>query len=55
MLPYDEAHRHTLEIRTKYDAELEFLIDFLEAPRGFWGHSIGLQQTHLSELREVQP
>ena len=43
MLPYDEALPYSLELRTKYDAPLEYLIDLLEAPRGFWGHSIGLR------------
>lgn len=41
MLPYDEAREVTVELRRKYDAALEHLIDALEAPRGFWGHSIG--------------
>ena len=28
-------------LRRTYDAQLEFLIDRLQAPRGFWGHRIG--------------
>lgn len=41
MLPYEEAREVTVELRRKYDAALEHLIDSLEAPRGFWGHAIG--------------
>lgn len=41
MLPYDHAYARSRELRRKYDAELEYLIDYLEAPRGFWGHEIG--------------
>lgn len=41
MLPYDEAFERSRLLRRKYDAELEYLIDYLEAPRGFWGHEIG--------------
>lgn len=38
----EDARAQTRELRSLYGAELEFLIDLLEAPRGFWGHSIGL-------------
>ncbi len=41
MQPYEIAQSRSRELRTKYDAELEYLIDLLEAPRGFWGHEIG--------------
>ena len=41
MLPYEEARAATVELRRKYDAAMERLIDDLEAPRGFWGHAIG--------------
>ncbi|MCP3975853.1 MAG: two pore domain potassium channel family protein [bacterium] len=41
MLPYEEARAATVELRRKYDARLEYLIDGLDAPRGFWGHAIG--------------
>ena len=27
--------------RRTFDAQLEFLIDRFDAPRGFWGHKIG--------------
>jgi len=50
MLPFDEARRVTVELRRKYDARLEFLIDALEAPRGFWGHAIG----HRAGQREAE-
>lgn len=38
----EEARAETLELRRLYDAKLEFLIDQLLAPRGFWGHQIGV-------------
>jgi len=41
MLPYDEARQVTVELRRKFDARMEHLIDTLEAPRGFWGHAVG--------------
>lgn len=41
LIPFDQARAETLELRRKYDAQLEYLIDYLMAPRGFWGHSIG--------------
>ena len=41
MIPPDEARERSIELRRGYDAQLEFLIDLLEAPRGFWGHHIG--------------
>ncbi len=50
MLPYEEAREVTVELRHKYDAALEHLIDALEAPRGFWGHSIG----HRAGQREAE-
>jgi hypothetical protein len=43
LLPYDEAIAHSRELRSNYVAELEYLIDTLEAPRGFWGHVVGHQ------------
>ena len=41
MLPFDEAFARSQAIRRTYDAQLEYLIDALDAPRGFWGHVIG--------------
>ncbi len=40
---YEEARDHLLTLRRSYDAQLEYMIDFLGAPRGFWGHVIGHQ------------
>ncbi len=40
---YEVARADTLELRRLYDAQLEYLIDALLAPRGFWGHKIGHQ------------
>jgi hypothetical protein len=41
MLPFDEAAERSVELRRSFDAQLEYLIDALEAPRGFWGHVVG--------------
>lgn len=38
----EEARAETLALRRLYDAKLEYLIDELLAPRGFWGHKIGI-------------
>ena len=43
MIPYDEAREHLQEMRRAFDAQMEFLIDVYQAPRGFWGHEIGHQ------------
>ena len=43
MRPYGEANEHARELRENYQAELEYMIDLLDAPRGFWGHEIGHQ------------
>lgn len=45
MLDYDEAMEHAMELRRTYDAQLERLIDVLQAPRGFSGHQIGHRHT----------
>ncbi|MFT7646177.1 MAG: hypothetical protein ACI8Y4_000911 [Candidatus Poriferisodalaceae bacterium] len=41
LLPIEEARANTLELRRRYVPALEWLIDELVAPRGFWGHRIG--------------
>ncbi len=48
MLDFDEAVEHAIALRRTYDAQLEFLIDRFDAPRGFWGHQIGHVHTHAS-------
>ena len=48
--PFDEALAATHELRRRYDAPLEFLIDTLEAPRGFWGHAIGHRSHAIDDL-----
>ena len=45
LLPYEDALEHSRTLRRQYDARLEFLIDNLDAPRGFWGHQVGLRLT----------
>lgn len=41
MLGFDEARSRSLTLRRAYAPQLEFMIDALDAPRGFWGHRIG--------------
>jgi hypothetical protein len=41
MVPFDEAVERSQAIRRTFDAQLEYLIDILDAPRGFWGHVVG--------------
>ena len=48
VLPFEEVFPHAMELRLIYIAELEYLIDALQAPRGFWGHQIGHVHTHAS-------
>ena len=36
LLPYDEARRHAIEIRAVWAPRMEYLIDYLMCPRGFW-------------------
>lgn len=50
LLPPAVAVERTWELRRKYAAQIEFLIDELIAPRGFWGHTIG--HTVAPELRD---
>jgi hypothetical protein len=53
--PYDEAYAYSRDLRKKYDAELEYLIDLLEAPRGFWGHAIGHRRNDVGASRPITP
>ena len=41
VIPFDEAGPAIRDLRRRYDAALEYLIDELLAPRGFWGHAVG--------------
>ncbi len=41
--PVEVARAETLELRRLYDTKMEYLIDELLAPRGFWGHKIGVR------------
>ncbi len=42
MIPFDRASERMLEPRKLFDARQEWLIDRTLAPRGFWGHKIGM-------------
>jgi hypothetical protein len=46
---YDEALIYGQELRAKYSAQLEYLIDASLAPRGFWGHDIGYQHHQFAD------
>ncbi|MEM9467608.1 MAG: potassium channel family protein [Actinomycetota bacterium] len=41
LIPYEEAREVARELRTPWAPKMEFLIDALAAPRGFWGHTVG--------------
>ncbi len=41
VLPIDEALERSRYLRSAYSPALEYMIDHLAAPRGFWGHEIG--------------
>ena len=43
LLPYDEAGRRALMFRNRYGPQLEYLIDALLCPRGFWAPQLGLE------------
>lgn len=43
LIPIEEAQHVMTDLRRQYDAQMEYLIDALLAPRGFWGHSVGHQ------------
>jgi hypothetical protein len=46
-----EAWADLQSLRATYGDQLERLIDFLVAPRGFWGHSA--EATVAAEVREA--
>jgi hypothetical protein len=41
LVPYEEGLAALRNMRERYAAALEYLIDSLLAPRGFWGHAVG--------------
>lgn len=43
VLPYEEAGRRAAVLRNRFSRELEYLIDGLLCPRGFWAPDIGLE------------
>ena len=42
LLPYDEAVRRTSILRNPFGPQLEYLIDALLGPRGFWSPDLAL-------------
>ena len=52
LVDVDTARQATRELRVKYDAQLEFLIDSTATPRGFWGHRVGHRVGWLDGLAE---
>ncbi len=43
LMDFDDAAERAQLLRRTFDAQMEYLIDALEAPRGFWGHKVGHQ------------
>jgi len=43
LLPYGEAGRRAAIIRNRFSRQLEFLIDGLLCPRGFWAPDLALE------------
>ncbi len=50
LLPYEQAAAVGAELRSFYAPALEYLIESLLAPRGFWGHEIGHRLDHHPHL-----
>lgn len=55
LIDFEQARAETLAIRRLYDAKLEFLIDTMLAPRGFWGHAIGHRPDVVADLGSPPP
>lgn len=51
-LDFDAAREVTVGLRRRYDAAMEYLIDELLAPRGFWGHAIGHRSHRSSQFQQ---
>jgi hypothetical protein len=51
VLPVAEARVRTAGLRNLYAPRMEFLIDELAAPRGFWGHVVGHRRETDASLR----
>lgn len=49
-LPFEQAVDRTQELRLSYGPALEYLIDVMLCPRGFWPHRIGLPQVLPGQL-----
>lgn len=52
LVDYETGRSEVLVLRRLFDAQLEFLVDALVAPRGFWGHRIGHQPASMQGLQE---
>ncbi|MEM9518632.1 MAG: potassium channel family protein [Actinomycetota bacterium] len=52
LVAFDECRETMRTLRTPWAPQMEFLIDALVAPRGFWGHQVGHQ---LGVGRAVDP
>lgn len=58
LLPYDVAREHALAVRSHYAPQMEFLIDQLLTPRGFWCPervTVPLLSTTHPEMLAYQP
>lgn len=54
VVPLEESYERIRDLRAKYSPRMEFLIDTLDAPRGFWGHSIGFIPAHHVDRVELE-
>ncbi len=55
LVDYEQARSEAMALRRLYDAHLEYLIDAVVAPRGFWGHTIGHQVASMEGRAEPLP
>jgi hypothetical protein len=49
LIDFDQARADVTALRRLYGPQMEFLIDALVAPRGFWGHKVG---HHVASMRD---
>lgn len=50
--PYEDVFDRTRELRRTYAPALEYMIDAYLAPRGFWGHAIGMRMEETAHITE---
>ncbi len=55
LIPLADAEAEGMAMRRLFDAQMEYLIDGLLCPRGFWGHAIGHQPQVVADLGLAAP